>query len=87
MSDRTLPHDLDAEKSVLGAVLINNQAFNQAAEVVDAADFYRDAHRRIFEKMVGLTDRAVRWTCSHSRTSWRGPANSMKSADPRTSAR
>ncbi len=57
MSDRTLPHDLDAEKSVLGAVLINNQAFNQAAEVVDAADFYRDAHRRIFEKMVGLTDR------------------------------
>ena len=57
MSDRTLPHDLDAEKSVLGAVLINNQAFNQAAEVIDAQDFYRDAHRRIFEKMVGLTDR------------------------------
>ncbi len=57
MSDRTLPHDLDAEKSVLGAVLINTQAFNQAAEVVDANDFYRDAHRRIFEKMVGLTDR------------------------------
>jgi replicative DNA helicase len=57
MSDRTLPHDLDAEKSVLGAILINNQAFNQAAEVIDAGDFYRDAHRRIFEKMVGLTDR------------------------------
>ena len=57
MSDRTLPHDLDAEKSVLGAILINNQAFNQAAEVIDAEDFYRDAHRRIFEKMVGLTDR------------------------------
>jgi replicative DNA helicase len=57
MSDRTLPHDLDAEKSVLGAILINNQAFNQAAEVIDAADFYRDAHRRIFEKMIGLTDR------------------------------
>jgi replicative DNA helicase len=57
MSDRTLPHDLDAEKSVLGAILISNQAFNQAAEVIDAGDFYRDAHRRIFEKMVGLTDR------------------------------
>jgi replicative DNA helicase len=57
MSDRTLPHDLDAEKSVLGAILINNHAFNQAAEVIDAGDFYRDAHRRIFEKMVGLTDR------------------------------
>jgi replicative DNA helicase len=56
--DRTLPHNLDAEKSVLGAILINNQAFNQAAEVIDAEDFFRDAHRRIFEKMVGLTDRS-----------------------------
>jgi replicative DNA helicase len=57
-TDRTLPHNLEAEKCVLGAILINNQAFNQAAEVVDAADFFRDAHRRIFEKMVGLTDRS-----------------------------
>ena len=55
--DRTLPHNLEAEKCVLGAILINNQAFNQAAEVIDAEDFFRDAHRRIFEKMVGLTDR------------------------------
>src|SRR6187549_863995 len=58
MADRTLPHNLEAEKSVLGAILINNQAFNQAAEVIDAGDFFRDAHRRIFEKMVGLTDRS-----------------------------
>lgn len=58
MADRTLPHNLEAEKSVLGAILINNQAFNQAAEVIDAQDFFRDAHRRIFEKMVGLTDRS-----------------------------
>src|SRR5580765_3279682 len=48
--DRTLPHNLEAEKCVLGAILINNHAFNQAAEV-------RDAHRRIFDKMVALTDR------------------------------
>jgi replicative DNA helicase len=58
MSDRTLPHNLEAEKCVLGAILINNHAFNQAAEVIDAQDFFRDAHRRIFEKMVGLTDRS-----------------------------
>ena len=56
--DRTLPHNLEAEKCVLGAILINNHAFNQAAEVLDAQDFFRDAHRRIFEKMVGLTDRS-----------------------------
>src|SRR3990167_10394433 len=55
--DRTLPHNLEAEKCVLGAILINNHAFNHAAEVLDAGDFFRDAHRRIFEKMVGLTDR------------------------------
>ena len=58
MSDRTLPHNLDAEKCVLGAILIDNHAFNQAAEVIDSGDFFRDAHRRIFEKIVSLTDRS-----------------------------
>src|SRR5947199_4483527 len=58
MSDRTLPHNLEAEKCVLGAVLVNNQAINQATEVIDAPDFFRDAHRRIFEKMVGLSARS-----------------------------
>jgi replicative DNA helicase len=55
--DRTLPHNLEAEKCVLGAILINNHAFNQAAEVIDSTDFFRDAHRRIFDKIVALTDR------------------------------
>jgi replicative DNA helicase len=56
-SDRTLPHNLEAEKCVLGAILIDNHSFNQAAEVIDANDFFRDAHRRIFEQMVGLSER------------------------------
>jgi replicative DNA helicase len=59
MTDRTLPHNLEAEKCVLGAILIDNPSFNQAAEVIDAEDFFRDAHRRIFEKMVGLSDRSL----------------------------
>jgi replicative DNA helicase len=54
---RTLPHSLDAERSVLGAILIHNEAFNHAAELVDARDFFRDAHRRIFERMVALSER------------------------------
>jgi replicative DNA helicase len=54
---RTLPHNLDAEKSVLGAILIHNEAFNAAAEVIDAGDFFRDAHRRIFDRMVALSER------------------------------
>jgi replicative DNA helicase len=56
--DRTLPHNLEAEKCVLGAILINNPAFNQASEVIDAQDFFRDAHRRIFDKMVALSERS-----------------------------
>jgi len=58
MSDRTLPHNLDAEKCVLGAILIDNATSNQAAELIDAGDFFRDAQRRIFEKMVGLSERS-----------------------------
>src|ERR671922_1493268 len=57
VADRTLPHSLDAEKSVLGAILIHNEAFNHAAELIDAHDFFRDAHRRIFNKMVALSER------------------------------
>src|SRR5436190_14786474 len=57
VSQRTLPHNLEAERSVLGAVLLHNDAFNLAAEVIDSSDFYRDAHRRIFEKMIKLSER------------------------------
>jgi replicative DNA helicase len=56
-AERTLPHNLDAERSVLGAILLQNEAFNHAAEVIDARDFFRDAHRRIFDKMIALSER------------------------------
>ena len=57
VAERTLPHNLEAERSVLGAILLHNDAFNLAAEVIDSADFFRDAHRRIFDKMVKLSER------------------------------
>src|SRR5205809_2184305 len=57
VAERTLPHNLEAERSVLGAVLLHNDAFNLAAEVIDSSDFFRDAHRRIFDKMVKLVER------------------------------
>ncbi|MEE2638682.1 MAG: replicative DNA helicase [Acidobacteriota bacterium] len=57
ISERSLPHNLEAERCVLGAILIHNDAFNQAAELVDADDFFRDAHRRVFDKMVDLNER------------------------------
>jgi len=57
-SQRTLPHNLDAERSVLGAILIDNEAFNVAASVIDARAFFRDAHRRIFQRMIDLAERS-----------------------------
>jgi replicative DNA helicase len=57
VAERTLPHNLEAERSVLGAILLHNDAFNLAAEVIKAQDFYRDAHRRIFNRMVQLSER------------------------------
>ncbi len=59
VADRTLPHNLEAERSVLGAILLHNEAFNLAAELIDSADFYRDAHRRIFDKMVKIAERGA----------------------------
>lgn len=57
--ERTLPHNLEAEASVLGAVLSNPQAINQALEVVAPGDFYRKAHETIFEAMFALSERNV----------------------------
>ncbi|MDH4063765.1 MAG: replicative DNA helicase, partial [Acidobacteriota bacterium] len=55
---RTLPHNLEAERSVLGAVLIDNATFNVAAAVLTPPAFFRDAHRRIFARMVELSERS-----------------------------
>jgi len=56
--ERTLPHNNEAERTVLGAVLVDNAAFNSAAEVLARDDFYREAHRRIFDAMAGLAERS-----------------------------
>ena len=56
--ERTLPSNLEAERTVLGAILVDNAAFNSAAEILSREDFYRDAHRRIFEAMAVLAERS-----------------------------
>src|SRR5512132_1510674 len=57
--ERTLPHNLEAERSVLGAILIHNDAINSAAQIIDSKDFFRDAHRRIWDKMVALSEKSL----------------------------
>lgn len=54
--DRPLPCNLDAERAVLGALLITPTAWAAAAAVVAPDDFYRRAHQVIFRCMVGLLE-------------------------------
>lgn len=51
------PQNLDAEQSVLGAMLIDHEAVLRATEIVRPQDFYRDAHKHIFEVMLDLSER------------------------------
>ncbi|HUD71732.1 MAG TPA: replicative DNA helicase [Dongiaceae bacterium] len=57
--DRNVPHNADAERSVLGAILLENTAINRAQEILKDTDFYRDPHRRIFKVMGALSERAT----------------------------
>ena len=49
--EKNLPHNLDAERSILGSIILENGALNQAQEILREDDFYRDGHRRIFRVM------------------------------------
>ncbi|HYR34062.1 MAG TPA: replicative DNA helicase [Burkholderiales bacterium] len=52
------PHSVEAEQSLLGALLLDNQAFDRIGDLVAAEDFYRDDHRRIWrhvERLIGAS--------------------------------
>src|SRR5918996_5953023 len=53
---RLPPHSVEAEQSLLGALLIDNQAFDKVADLVAADDFYRDDHRRIWRHIARLIE-------------------------------
>ena len=48
------PHSLEAEQSVLGGLLLDNEAADRVGDVVSGADFYSDAHRVIYDHIVRL---------------------------------
>ena len=52
--DTGLPANIDAEKTILGAILLDNAAYSEAAERIDSDDFSLDSHRRIFLRMTEL---------------------------------
>src|SRR5262245_48316033 len=51
MSQRAAPHSLEDEQALLGAILIDNNAFERAARVLDAAHFHDPLHRQVFETL------------------------------------
>jgi len=52
--ERPLPNNLDAERSILGAILVDNHALNAAIEALKAEDFFLPQHRHVFTQMIAL---------------------------------
>ncbi len=53
---RVPPHSVEAEQSLLGGLLLDNQAWEKIADLVSIDDFYRDDHRRIFRHIGKLIE-------------------------------
>ena len=56
ISAQSLPANIEAERSILGAILLDNLAYNQAAEHLKPEDFLLDSHRRIYSRMMDLAE-------------------------------
>lgn len=52
------PHHLEAERSILGGILLDNEALPKVLEILLPGDFYREAHRMIFQGIVELFERS-----------------------------
>ena len=55
--ERPLPHNLEAERSILGAVLLDNHSLNTAIETLRSEDFFLPQNRHIFERMIQLGEK------------------------------
>src|SRR5512140_146847 len=51
------PQNLEAEQSILGSILLENNAINSVLEVMSNGDFYSEAHRKIFNLMLELSEK------------------------------
>ncbi len=57
-SHRMPPQNLEAEMSVLGGILLENEAMNKALELLTPDDFYRESHRKIFQAIISLNEKS-----------------------------
>ena len=58
MLDRMPPQNIEAEQSVLGAVLIEQSSIAKISDLLNPEDFYREAHRLIYRAVLGLFERS-----------------------------
>ncbi|PYV93153.1 MAG: replicative DNA helicase [Acidobacteria bacterium] len=56
--ERGLPHNIEAERCVLGAIILDNALINQAIEMLSREDFYSGSHKLVFENMLSLTEKS-----------------------------
>ncbi len=54
---RIPPQNIEAEESLLGGLLVDTESINKIVDLISAEDFYKDAHSRIFDIMVGLYEK------------------------------
>jgi replicative DNA helicase len=57
MLERPLPHNGDAERAILGSIILDNSLVNQAIELLRSDDFYVRAHQFVFRAMLSLSER------------------------------
>jgi replicative DNA helicase len=56
-SHKIPPQNIEAEQSVLGGIFIENEAINKVMEILSPDDFYRDAHRKIYDTLIDLSEK------------------------------
>lgn len=54
---RIPPHNIDAEQSVLGAMILDREAIITASEIIRGDDFYKEAHKEVFDAIIDLYNR------------------------------
>ncbi|MFS8507455.1 MAG: hypothetical protein LVQ75_05235 [Candidatus Babeliales bacterium] len=57
---KKLPSSSEAEKAVLGALLLNDEGLSQITEILEAKDFYLPAHTLIYDAIVTIANRMER---------------------------
>ena len=54
VTDRVPPHNLEAEESVLGSMMLSPEAIASVIETLKAPDFYRPVHQKIFQAILAM---------------------------------